>query len=493
MTQLRSLHLGNTSVGSIEALAGLTKFDWLYLDGCALEDISPLAEMTNLYGLDLRNNYVTDLAPLSGLQNLHVLKLENNPIADYAPIEAIYQNLQEKDFELGQTYDVVVPLKPEQPDAEVTVSDGALEAVLREVTQVYERPLTQKDLAGIGKLVVGDNAMWRDVEDISALAYCLNLEGLVIEGSRVSDLTPLVGLTKLRGIHIGNSKLSDVSPLAGLTTLTGVELQGNQITDISALQSLTGLERLDVTYNNITDFSPLLGLKNLRTLFIRYNATQDVSALKDMAGSIAEKDFDPNQPLEMREQGGGNPDAGNADNGGAQEQQGQAFRIPEDPDHVIVFADPVLELRIRKQLELPEGDITAKMASGVDSLYINNEYQDSFDEGSQFSDLSGLEYFINLKQLDISWNLVTNVDVLASLTSLEFLKMFGNQVSDIAPLANLLNLTSLNVGGNQITDISALEGLIGLQELLLDGNPIADYSPIEGIYPQLQQKDFELK
>ena len=56
---------------------------------------------------------ITDLA-LAGMTGLKTLQLANNPIQDYTPIQALYEKLEEKDFEYGQVFDVEISLMPER-------------------------------------------------------------------------------------------------------------------------------------------------------------------------------------------------------------------------------------------------------------------------------------------------------------------------------------------------------------------------------------------
>jgi internalin A len=457
LTELRRLHLGGVSLPDISALAPLTKLDSLYLGRCGIWDISPLAGMTNMYTLELSDNYITDLSPLAGMTKLVRLKLANNPIRDYSPIEGIYPKLQEKDFEYGQVFDVQVPLKPDQPEAAVPMPDAGLEAILRDVTGVYDRPLTQQDMCGIGKFVI-DMLKGQIVSDLSALRYCLNLEGLVIWSSTVSDLTPLSGLTRLRVLTVSHSLVSDVTPL----------------------KSLTNLEQLDVTYNQITDLSPLYGLQKLSVLKISHNMTQDASGFKGIAKGLKDRDFEPDKPMEQN--------AGQGENA-----QPMDPLQPENPDKIIKFSDKVLEKRIREAMGKPEGPITAGDAAKVTELYIANEWQKNFPKGSQITNLNGIEYFINLQALDISFHKITDLTKLSGLTQLTHFKAFSNVIESVKPLAGLVNLTNLNVGSNKIKSVKPLIGLQNLTELMLDKNPIADFSPLAEIYPRLTIKDFGIK
>ena len=64
------------------------------------------------------------------------------------------------------------------------------------------------------------------------------------------------------------------------------------------------------------------------------------------------------------------------------------------------------------------------------------------------------------------------------LPALTSLILMDNSISDISVLAGLTTLTNLHLDGNSISDISALEGLTTLRWLYLKGNPISDYGPL---------------
>jgi len=316
-------------------------------------------------------------------------------------------------------------------------------------------------------------------------------------------------MPNLRLLILFDNGITDISPLRGLTKLEVLQIEKNRISDISPLDGMPQLSELNLSDNLVSDFNPLYGLPNLKVLQIQRNAAQDVSVLAELAGRLEQKDFDPNQPLELNPWSGGGP--GNNDIKGGDPDMLQ----PEDPDKVIKFPDKVLERRIREAIGKPEGKITAGDAALVEELFLGNEWQQKFPKGSQIADLSGIEHFINLKRLDISFNKIKDVKKLSGLTRLEYLKAFGNQISNVAPLKDLVNLNNLNIGGNKLTKIDALAGLTKLTQLYLNdnkltsigaltemkdlsilhlnNNKIKDFSPILSIYPQLVEKDFEMK
>ncbi len=209
---------------------------------------------------------------------------------------------------------------------------------------------------------------------------------------------------------------------------------------------------------------------------------------------------------------------------------------PPSPAEIpaVVFADPVLEAKVRAAMGKPEGDITAAEAEAVTELNLGIEWQQDISEGTQIKELSGLDYFKNLESLNLSGHAVTDISPLAGLTKLTSLSLGGNPVADISPLSGMTSLRRLTLSGcaaqdysplsgivdleiltlddSAITDISALSGISGmttlslahtqvsdisplaaltnLKQLYLEDCPVADYLPLADIYPNLEEKDF---
>ncbi|MEA5015073.1 MAG: leucine-rich repeat domain-containing protein [Candidatus Limiplasma sp.] len=469
---LNTLNLEGQQVSDLSPLAGLTHMDWLNIRYNQVSDLTPLKGMTVLKALYAEGNPLNGLWPLEGLTSLRVLYLDRQG-NDQTPLEALIPALEETNL---------MRVPDDIPADPIPMPDPALEAILRIPTGVKDRPITYRDAYRITEIQQGVEKMWEEVSDLTALSAFVNLERLMVFGSKVSDLSPLAGLGKLNTLAVDASKVSDLTPLSGLHGLGYLELSGNQITDLTPLQSLTGLGGLDVSHNKITDLRPLYGLQNLGVLRISHNLTPDASAFKDIAKNLKDKDFDPDKPMET-DQPEDQP-----------EGQSEGFLQPENPDKVIKFPDKVLEKRVREALNKPEGPITAMDVASLDGfLNLSNEWQEKFPKGSQITKLDGIEYFINLRSLDISWHKIKDIKKLSGLTQLEHLRAFGNAIQDVKPLANLVNLISLNLGGNKIKSVKPLAALTNLTELLLADNPIKDFSPLKDIYPKLQNKDFEMK
>jgi Leucine-rich repeat (LRR) protein len=136
-----------------------------------------------------------------------------------------------------------------------------------------------------------------------------------------------------------------------------------------------------------------------------------------------------------------------------------------------IFPDKNLEAAIRDALGKPVGEeITAAELANLTSLSINLK---------AITDLTGLEYCLNLQKLDLGGNNISDFSVLAGLTHLQVLRLSYNNISDISVLAGLTDLRELDLEGNNISDISPLMANSGLSvgdKVYLSGNPLSTTS-----------------
>ena len=143
------------------------------------------------------------------------------------------------------------------------------------------------------------------------------------------------------------------------------------------------------------------------------------------------------------------------------------------PDHSLRFA-----LKSALGKEADENITQADMAS-----------LKSFDAPAlRIRDISGLEFAVNLTNLNLEFNRILDISPLENLTNLEILDLdFIRRLSDISPLdisplRNLTNLQWLSLRGNQISNISPLKNLTNLIYLHMGINyGISDVSPIRAL------------
>ncbi|ERI91024.1 leucine Rich repeat-containing domain protein [Clostridiales bacterium oral taxon 876 str. F0540] len=151
--------------------------------------------------------------------------------------------------------------------------------------------------------------------------------------------------------------------------------------------------------------------------------------------------------------------------------------------HVVSFSDKIFESKIRKIIDKPTGQIVAHDVHTINSLDL---------EGSNITNLEGLQYFLSLEGMNLRNNNINYVPNLSSLKLLSTADLSNNKIENLSSLANLKSIKFLYLNRNKIRDISPLKNLSTLEALHLGGNEITDYSPVSGYYSKLKSKDFAI-
>ncbi len=87
----------------------------------------------------------------------------------------------------------------------------------------------------------------------------------------------------------------------------------------------------------------------------------------------------------------------------------------------VTFPDPNLEAAIREAIGKPEGSIykyVLEVLTTLEAQWIG------------ISDLTGLEYCVNLRELVLAYNNISDISPLASLTNLDRLDLNGNNIRE---------------------------------------------------------------
>jgi len=103
----------------------------------------------------------------------------------------------------------------------------------------------------------------------------------------------------------------------------------------------------------------------------------------------------------------------------------------------------------------------------------------SISVGNQVIDLTDLAKFPNLKSLEMGD--IKNLQSLSNLKKLQTINLSTSGISDISCLSKLHSIKYLALDGNEIKDLSPLAGLGKLKELRLNGNRISDLTPLSGL------------
>ena len=139
--------------------------------------------------------------------------------------------------------------------------------------------------------------------------------------------------------------------------------------------------------------------------------------------------------------------------------------------HLPTFEDAKLERAIRRELLISaQVDLTCGLLGTVTFLGAQSK---------RIVSLVGIQNLVDLEELDLDQNSISDISALSGLTSLRILSLGGNLISDISALSGLTSLTHLSLHGHSIKDISALSGLTSLTTIGLQFNVnLTDIQPL---------------
>ncbi|MEO0852903.1 MAG: leucine-rich repeat domain-containing protein, partial [Cyanobacteria bacterium J06648_11] len=282
-------------------------------------------------------------------------------------------------------------------------------------------------------------------------------------------------------LNVSSDDSITVTDALGLTTLNAAN---SSISDLSGLESFTQLTDIDLSGNAIITVEP----------FLENNAGLGSGAVVDLTAN-------PLSPEAIQEQ--------------IPALEARGVQVEFSP--FVTFADSALEAVVRSALGVPDSEPVTE----ADALTLMT--LDASD--SSITDLSGLEFFTNLSDLNLSDNAIADISPLVNnvglgsgdVVNLEnnpleaaalqvqipTLESRGVQVeftqfvtfldsaleavvrsalgaSDSEPItdADALTLTTLDASESGISDLTGLEFFTNLTDLNLSGNDITDIQPL---------------
>ena len=133
----------------------------------------------------------------------------------------------------------------------------------------------------------------------------------------------------------------------------------------------------------------------------------------------------------------------------------------------------------KQLLDIPS--LTTLERKGIKSLKILEPFS-HFEivklNQNRIRDISPLSQMVNLKELYLQNNLITDVSELPTALQLKILGLWNNDVEDLKPLGRFLRLEELYLQNNQISDVGPLQHLNRLRLLYLSDNAIRDVQPL---------------
>ena len=399
----------------LTSLANLSQLMRLTITGGSFTSLQGLSELTNLYALSFKSTGLADLSLLNQQQNITELTLyRNNDLASINTLESM-------------TW--LRSLHIERMD-EVNLH------VISNLTNLEELTVIRTDVRSYDFILPLVNLRYlrlfnnRDVPEIPSLSVLTGLEELHIDNVRNSgqarstdflnnipslrvltlddhdSLEPLRNMPHLEELHLSFGwHLADASPLGDLTNLQSLrifESQPTEIHNMDAIGDLTQLTSLDLSGNSVGQF----------TMFFEWDFVYALTNLEylDISDNTVVGDFTGIGNLQQ-----------------------------------------LSTLNMSNVRLIPYFNVTR------DGGFVNIYFGDRMDIEDYSSSLGMLT---NLEVLDISSNLISDINFASDLESLQFFYAEDNYIADVSPLSELSNLVFADLRRNAITNWNVLDDLI---------------------------------
>lgn len=308
--------------------------------------------------------------------------------------------------------DVLTPLKENQihsqPAAKstqaITINDPAFENKLKEIFRLTaDESITSHHMESLVALDISG----LNIKDITGIEYALNLTDFRLNNNLVTDLTPIQNLTKLKIIGATNNGISAIDTMNNLPALEQLALSNNQLTSLDGVSKFPTIKQLWVDNNQLSSLVDLYYINDLRMINFNFNNIIDLAPLKKHT-----------------------------------KLQG------------IYGAENKIQ-RIDSQLNFPN--------------------------------LVALELGGNrLSSLDNNFVQIENLRKIAEFKEIQQLGLASNVLYDISPLVELPNVKQLILSGNQLTslevlkDITSLERVVALNQIVSGPNTWINHkTPLE--------------
>ena len=273
-------------------------------------------------------------------------------------------------------------------------------------------------------------------KDYGALSLLKKLETVYVQGpvNLIDIVNNIKELESLQNLTIYSAQLENfdlLRELKSIDTLTTLNLGVNKIKDINFLKDFKNLTSLNLSRNLITDITPLKSLTKLRTLNLTTNNIKDITSLAE------------NKELMY------------------------------------------LHLKGNSQIE---GDRNKYSKEGIKAL---DEIGKILERNGNISlDSNQLGLFNNYKSIDLSYQSLTNLELLDGFIHLVSLNLNSNKLTledkrSQEILSNMINLEFLYLQSNPLIDISAINNLKNLKILYIEGNDNVNLAQIEDIISNL--------
>jgi Leucine-rich repeat (LRR) protein len=269
------------------------------------------------------------------------------------------------------------------------------------------------------------------------------LTSLELQGHyRLSSLEPLKKLNKLAALNLNSTNINTPIRLAEinhLRQLKKLSLDNNYISNLDTLANNNQLVYLSLTQNDIRKLTFLKSFPNLDTLVLSRNQLVTLSSLPEL-------------------------------------KKLKSINLDNNPLTDVNQLKKLTNLTSLSLNGIALNSVTIPAMDNLEYLSISNS------KNIVKNGLGSVHNYPKLKQLNISYNELSNLSILIDEKSnqfpvdLESLNINANQLTNLYGIENFSSLTYLDASSNQLYLTNGLEKLTKLKQLYLDYNDVSDLS-----------------
>ncbi|OON95944.1 MAG: hypothetical protein ATN36_07040 [Epulopiscium sp. Nele67-Bin005] len=383
---------------------------------------------------------------------------------------------------------IIIATNDVDNEATISIRDNNLEQkILEQVDNNQDGKIQLSEIDSLKNLVADDAG----IELIDGIENAINLQSLSLTDNLIENVSYLSTLSQLTKLDLSNNNITDITPLLKLNNLQQLNIEQNLL-DLKNETTLNVIETLEnnnvqVTYLNqqmmVDEESPILeydGELEFEVMQYEYFEMPNVVAVDNSGEAeinlLITKDEEEVQSFTTSIFGLYTLTYTAVDKSGNESDPLLISLnvIESEVDEVLIFTDAELEKKILAEVdENRDGKVQRSEIEKLELLSLND---------IQVSNLERLENAINLTDLYVGNNNLTDITWLDTLTSLTYLSVYNNEITDISPLSALINLTDLDLGnsngGNKVEDISPIADLTNLMYLSMDTNLVVDITPL---------------
>lgn len=480
-TKLKTLYLQNNNITDIWGILELNNLEYINLDGNSISDLSGVVTIEDNEGteivtdrltatqISLKNNEIYDIKYLKYL-DLTYLDLSGNHISDISPLDGFHfssgsLNLRNQAISCD-VYNSRVK------DYQYIILPDIMQKAKKEGSAIYASNAN----FSVNGVTLNSEEIYNQSPYYNVKIPCNREEENNLEITINNGLAAGTKLTFYMSDY-GDAIESLIFDDANLETFMyqylkdntekEVFIKANHIININRY-AVESIDKLNISNNNITSISGMENFNGLRNLNLANNNISDDSKIKALTNleilNLANNKLNDSYDCIENLYGLTNLNI-----------SGNNVTNLKCLDTLLTNIEKEYQEKVLKELTISNNNISdINVLSKIPTLEILSM------QFNNISNIKALENITTLKTLNMSNNGITDISDLGKLTALENLYMDNNSITNIEVIQNF-SLNKLAISGNKISDISVLNGQGSLTDLYMNSNNISDVQAIENL------------